>query len=755
MKRLLALILAFLFVFGSFVACNGDDPIDEEKQQENNEMNSEKTDDSNNGFDTEATVNVEGETESEKDSETEKETESETESAYDTADGSESETEGESASGTEADSESESEEESDEGDIDAEPVYIREGNKILFGSYPQSEVTNDTLKEALTLKAGTLPTSENAQEWTSYGYYISNEISNYMWYIDVEENGAKYRGVYFTSYRPGATSQASPSTNSEQYGNGYYTNQVYWFEYSDIRWTVLSEDRENGTALIVCESIIDAQEFYPTTDTRTENGKNVYSNNYAQSTVRAWLNDNFYNTAFDEIQKNAILTSKVENGATTTSSSMNSYGCQDTEDKVFLLSYKDMTNGDYGYVKHEGHDTARMKCTSAYAKSQGAWVSDELVRFGAGIWYLRSSSPNLSNNVCCIRYDGYVYDAHVINTGVYGIVPALQIKLSKENADGDINADLDGISGDNSDAYSREGNKITFGSYPQTEVQDEALKTALNAKAGTLPTASDAQNWTSYGYFISGGSNNHFMWYIDVEENGEKYRGVYFDKYRPRDVKLASSDTNGYQDNNGYLKNTVYWFKYEPVSWTVISVDKTNATATILCDMVIDSQAYSPNGVHGMMNGVNIYPNQYDISAIRVWLNETFYNTAFDELQKQIIRTVTVDNSAATTDFAINQSACQNTLDKVFLLSYLDATSADYGMSNASRKKQATDYALSQGVYVDPNAKDDGYALWGLRSPDGYYGSSYVRVVESDGGVEYKGHLSACVGVVPALQIKL
>ena len=135
---------------------------------------------------------------------------------------------------------------------------------------------------------------------------------------------------------------------------------------------------------------------------------------------------------------------------------------------------------------------------------------------------------------------------------------------------------------------------------------------------------------------------------------------------------------------------------------------------------------------------------------------ESAYDTADgSELQKQIIRTVTVDNSAATTDFAINQSACQNTFDKVFLLSYLDVTSADYGMSNASRKKQATDYALSQGVYVDPNAKDDGYALWGLRSPDGYYGSSYVRVVESDGGVEYEGHLSACVGVVPALQIKL
>ena len=58
------------------------------------------------------------------------------------------------------------------------------------------------------------------------------------------------------------------------------------------------------------------------------------------------------------------------------------------------------------------------------------------------------------------------------------------------------------------------------------------------------------------------------MWYIDLEYNGEKYRGVYFNSYRLNqttitNVSPVSSYT--YQDDAGYSLNTAYWFKYEPI----------------------------------------------------------------------------------------------------------------------------------------------------------------------------------------------
>ena len=217
---------------------------------------------------------------------------------------------------------------------------------------------------------------------------------------------------------------------------------------------------------------------------------------------------------------------------------------------------------------------------------------------------------------------------------------------------------------------------IKFGEYPQTKVTDESLTATLNTKAGTLPINSNSQTWTSYGYYINGIVSN-FMWYIDVEQGGEKYRGVYFTSYRPHLTTMSSSASNTYQDDNGYTTSTVYWFKYEPISWTILSENTTDGTALILCDMIIDSQEYYINENSRTIDGKTVYANNYAHSTIRKWLNETFYNTAFSELQKQIILTITVDNSVSSMDYRTNQFACKKTEDKIFLLSYRDVINSN------------------------------------------------------------------------------
>ena len=315
--------------------------------------------------------------------------------------------------------------------------------------------------------------------------------------------------------------------------------------------------------------------------------------------------------------------------------------------------------------------------------------------------------------------------------------------------------------GTSTEPYTRDGDKITFGSYPQSEVTDTTLISTLNTKAGTLPTSSDLQAWTSYGYYISGNVSN-FMWYIDVEEGGEKYRGVYFTSYRPYYTTHSSSASNSYQDNNGYTTRTVYWFKYEPISWTILSENTTDGTALILCDMIIDSQEYyiTDSGTR-TIDGKTVYPNNYAHSTIRKWLNETFYNTAFSELQQQIILTTTVDNSAASTGYSSNSYVCENTQDKVFLLSYQDVINSNYGFSSdyseydTARQKKTTDYAQAQGAYTSTSTDYVGNGCWWLRSPS-YYSSYYARGVDSDGDANGDGSVNFTgLGVVPALQIRL
>jgi len=285
-------------------------------------------------------------------------------------------------------------------------------------------------------------------------------------------------------------------------------------------------------------------------------------------------------------------------------------------------------------------------------------------------------------------------------------------------------------------------------------VTDATLLATLSTASGTLPNSANSQAWTSYGYYISG-SVSSYMWYIDITNATEEYRGVYFTSYRPDYTTNSSSSLNSMQDNNGYNTSTVYWFKYEPITWRVLDVQ--SSRAFLMADLVLDSQDYHYSYDERTIGGSTVYPNNYKESHIRSWLNDNFYNTAFNTEEKSRIQTTTVDNSAASTGYNPNQYACANTSDKVFLLSYAEATSATYGLNTTTaRQLQPSAYAQSQGVYIiDPSI---GNSYWWLRSPYYSYGiyGSLARSVIGGGRVDGSSYVdSTHYGVVPALWISL
>jgi hypothetical protein len=293
------------------------------------------------------------------------------------------------------------------------------------------------------------------------------------------------------------------------------------------------------------------------------------------------------------------------------------------------------------------------------------------------------------------------------------------------------------------------GDAYHFGTYPQSKVTDATLLNTLNTASGTLPTSANSQAWTDYGYYING-SVSSYMWYIDITNASDEYRGVYFTSYRPYNTTYTSSTSDSWQDDNGYTTSSVYWFKYEPITWRVLDVH--GSSAFLMADLVLDSQDYHYSISDRTIGGSTIYPNNYEHSHIRSWLNDNFYNTAFTAAEKARIQTTTVDNSVASTGYSSSRYACANTSDKVFLLSYSEATNASYGLStDASRQLKPSAYAQSQGV--DTNY--DGNSYWWLRSPNDYIAPS-ARVVNYVGDVFYYHSVySTSSGVVPALWISL
>jgi hypothetical protein len=277
-------------------------------------------------------------------------------------------------------------------------------------------VTDTRLKNALNDAAGPV------DGWTSYGYYVEDTISDFMVYTDVDYNGFRYRGVYFSEYRPpvtvttpGVPVSALQEYEFQQYRNNYKKQTIYWFKYEPIKWRILSET--GSDAFLCAELIIDAMDFH---FTRSSSG-GFYANNYERSHIRSWLNGTFLETAFTAAERSAIKITAVDNSASLLSEEpINDFSCADTNDRIFLLSYSEATSREYGF----GTETVREKSPTAYAKAQGAHVVSKM-----GYWWLRSPGVYYDSTVHAVGHNGYFSNAADVSSTMGGVVPALHLDL--------------------------------------------------------------------------------------------------------------------------------------------------------------------------------------------------------------------------------------------------------------------------------------------------------------------------------------
>ena len=327
--------------------------------------------------------------------------------------------------------------------------------------------------------------------------------------------------------------------------------------------------------------------------------------------------------------------------------------------------------------------------------------------------------------------------------------------------------------------YTRDGDYIYFGHWPQTLERDENVVAKLNEMAGTPPLPRDnanPYNWESH-------EGTTYMWQKIVIYNGTKYLGVQMNDYRASGVYSLRS----YIMKNGYFTFNVYWFKYEPIKWRILTTSENSAY--LMSDIALDFFSMQPdrkseirddllasyNNSPGVPDG--IYANNWEYSFIRSWLNETFYNEVFNDLQKEIIQTTHLDNSARSCNpneypkyYGYGENAgknkyadqCKDTDDKIFLLSLRDVTTTAYGFNkdvnaeDPARNLQASDFAKFHGVSMGNTQKD--YVTWYTRSPSlavGNQGYTTFVLYRDNKGVINSPNLVAEGGVVPALWITL
>lgn len=272
-------------------------------------------------------------------------------------------------------------------------------------------------------------------------------------------------------------------------------------------------------------------------------------------------------------------------------------------------------------------------------------------------------------------------------------------------------------------------NTVTYGIYPQKNVNDPSLISALNEL--TTPETN--------GYYF--------------------HENAYYAKVSAT-VELDCHFDNGTQIVDG----TTYWFKCEPISWTILTDDYVDADSNhlgyyLLSDVLLDINCYYPDTEDRWSSGNKINPNNYEYSDIWEWLNIDFYKSAF-ALHNSYIQETTVDNSASTTDSSENPYACEDTQDKVFLPSYQDYINPDYGFLNSenatnTRCCKLTDWARARGAFYDNWNESYLYnGCYWTRSPDS---DDEVRAwyVESDGSLAPSDCDRETYSVRPAITIKI
>lgn len=320
------------------------------------------------------------------------------------------------------------------------------GDTVYFGSYPQAQVKDETIEKKLADLIVDYPTSENNFGWKDYGYYENGKESSFAFYKDVSLKDKSYRGVYILNYRPFYPALEASEDNSYIDDNGYKLKTIYWYEYSPIQWKVLSFDKTTGNLFLNASYNLDAQPFQTSYEFKNDKGyipnTNTFINDYESSSIRKFLNQDFYKTAFSDMQQGLIQRTKIDNKTSGYEEDASYQKDQnDTEDKVFLLSYSDVKNTAYGYT---GKGSSRSRSYTDYSLIQGLRTSSEAQTADGNpsCCYMLRSAGSESYSISVVNKRGAVEEGGKVDVtlteskdglafnGDYGILPAIYLKAT-------------------------------------------------------------------------------------------------------------------------------------------------------------------------------------------------------------------------------------------------------------------------------------------------------------------------------------
>lgn len=531
----------------------------------------------------------------------------------------------------------------------AAPVFNFEEKTMTYGVYPQTVVDDESLIAKLNDLTG------DSQHENKFYYY------NEEYYYPVKANPNKSNYVFSN-------------------GSNIVSSTKYWFKVEPIKWKMINASEDSIT--LTSAALITRQAFAAST--------------YANSDARKWINGGFYNKAFC-LDDSLILTSEVDNSHSMQDTCGNKYYEDNTNDKLYLLSYQDIYQRKYE-LSTDTTDPYNTGCKiTDYIRACGAYCDLKTGYEYNGDYWTRSLCSS-SGNPSCVNSNDTIN--HSVGNRNYNACLRPCMKISHKWTDEEkalVNKKSNQLLEGKVELKEKYGkpvvdlanNTVKYGIYPQTLVSDEALITKLDSSS-----IYDSANGWSY------------------------YNGEYYKKFK------ANPYDSSYTYDNGetIVSGTYYWFKCEQVEWKIMKMGD-DGTYQLITSKLIDCRYYSSTPMD----------DSFANSSIRKWLNGTFYNQIF-----------------------LDQSYVQETSDenKFYFLSEGELCSSDYGFSsdNASRYCKTTDYARANYacIYTDDETKYNG--MYWTRT---YYknGGGVFYVIKN--GFNDRDSESSIICIRPCVNIKI
>ena len=286
-----------------------------------------------------------------------------------------------------------------------------EAQYVLFGDWPQTLKESDvTVEDSKTIING----------WECY------KGSDDHYYVKVTAAPYKDKDIY--KFNDGT---------SVIKGNEYY------FKFEPIKWCIINSNYQGHKLLLADKALINSC-YYTSYGDRLIEEHNVLPNNYKYSTIRALLNsldgssynvDDFTTTGFitKGFTKEAIELIKsvtVDNGDESTADSKNNFSkasdfaSENTTDKIFILSAKESTSEDFGFIDYDQFDASKEIDITDYLKAVGGFSIEKDKYLNNSWWWLRSPYYSNKGFAQCVFYDGSLL-SNLVKVPSLCIIPAL------------------------------------------------------------------------------------------------------------------------------------------------------------------------------------------------------------------------------------------------------------------------------------------------------------------------------------------